>query len=159
MQPRRSAAKRLRIKRKSLVDGEERQDPHKEDLDALRQLLRLGDHAHGCCIPPHCGGWCALSGPQPSPDLFDRCAGTKVAGFCLHGVYLGSEKVRVCRSQDERSFSACRTAVRRYLRPARAGSAAAITPSAPVMLHVLSASTQLGAHRRPACTTQHVRYR
>ena len=56
-------------------------------------------------------------------------------------------------------FSACRTAVRRYLRPARAGSAAAITPSAPVMLHVLSASTQLGAHRRPACTTQHVRYR
>ena len=63
------------------------------------------------------------------------------------------------RSQDERSFSACHTAVRRYLRPARAGSAAAITPSAPVMLHVLSASTQLGAHRRPACTTQHVRYR
>ena len=72
MQPRRSAAKRLRIKRKSLVDGEERQDPHKEDLDALRQLLRLGDQAHGCCIPPHWGGWCALSGPQPSPELFDR---------------------------------------------------------------------------------------
>ena len=72
MQPRRSAAKRLRIKRKSLVDGEERQDPHKEDLDALRQLLRLGDQAHGCCIAPHWGGWCALSGPKPSPELFDR---------------------------------------------------------------------------------------
>ena len=81
------------------------------------------------------------------------------ACWATHGDGLPSRKVRVCRSQDERSFSACRTAVRRYLRPARAGSAAAITPSAPVMLHVLSASTQLGAHQRPACTTQHVRYR
>ena len=41
-------------------------------------------------------------------------------------------------SQHERCFSACRTAVRRYLRPARAGSAAAITSSAPVLLHVSS---------------------
>ena len=55
-------------------------------------------------------------------------------------------------SQHERCFSACRTAVRRYLRPARAGSAAATTLSAPVLLHVSSASTQLGAHRRPART-------
>ena len=74
-----------------------------------------------------------------------------------HGDRLPSRKVRVCRSQDERSFSACRTAVRRYLRPARAGSAAAITPSAHVMLHVLSASTQLGARptssmHNAACT-------
>ena len=62
-------------------------------------------------------------------------------------------------SQHERCFSACRTAVRRYLRPARAGSAAAITSSAPVLLHVSFASTQLGAHRRPACTKQRVRHR
>ena len=72
MQPRRSAAQRLRMKRKRLVDVEWREDRHKGVRDALGQLLRLGDHAHGCCIPPHWGGWWSLSGSQPSPDLFDR---------------------------------------------------------------------------------------
>ena len=69
MQPRRSAAHRPRIKRKRLVDVEWREDRQKEVRDALLELLRLGDHAHGCCIPPHQGGWCALSGSQASPDF------------------------------------------------------------------------------------------
>ena len=72
MQPRRSAAHRPRIKRKQLVDVEWREDRQNQVRDALLQLLRLGDQAHGCCIPPHWSGWCALSGPQPSPELSDR---------------------------------------------------------------------------------------
>ena len=62
MQPRRSAAHRPRIKRKQLVDVEWREDRQKQVRDALLQLLRLGDHEHGCCNPPHWGGWWPLSG-------------------------------------------------------------------------------------------------
>ena len=62
MQPWRSAAQRLRIKRKRLVDGEERQHQHEGSRDALCQLLQLGDHAQGCCTPPHQGVRWPLSG-------------------------------------------------------------------------------------------------
>ena len=62
MQPWRSAAQRLRMKRKRLVDVEWREDRQKQVRDALLQLLRLGDHEHGCCNPPHWGGWWPLSG-------------------------------------------------------------------------------------------------
>ena len=62
MQPRRSAAQRLRIKRKRLVDGEWQEDRQNQVREALLQLLRPGEHEHGCCIPPHWGGWWPLSG-------------------------------------------------------------------------------------------------
>ena len=70
MQPRRSAAHRPRIRRKQLVDVEWREDRQKQVRDALRQLLRLGDHAHGCCIPPHEGAWWPLSGSSAIASPF-----------------------------------------------------------------------------------------
>ena len=62
MQPRRSAAQRLRINRKRLVDGGWSENRPTQVRDALLELLRLGDHAHGCCNPPHQGVRWPLSG-------------------------------------------------------------------------------------------------
>ena len=83
VQPWRSAAQRLRIKRKRLVHGEERQHQHEGSRDALCQLLQLGDHAQGCCTPPHQGVRWPLSGSSAIAGPFrSRLKNSHAFFFC-----------------------------------------------------------------------------
>ena len=50
-----------------LGDGEQREDQQKQDLDALHQLLQVGDQARGRSIPPHQAGRWPSAAWQPSP--------------------------------------------------------------------------------------------
>ena len=61
-------------------------------------------------------------------------------------------KSRLCVRPDGRCLLVCRALIRSDQRFSCAGSPATITPCEPVVLHSSSASIQLGAHWRPACT-------